>query len=64
MKKSNLQRVQAISLTPKQRKLAKKHGTPAEFAQAVYKCVPGDISMDEAQAAAVAKYNREWAAAA
>ena len=63
MKKSNLQRVQAISLTPKQRKLAKKHGTPAEFAQAVYKCVPGDISMDEAQAA-VAKYNREWAAAA
>jgi len=49
-------------LTPKQRKLVKKHGTPAEFAQAVYKCVPGDISMDEAQAA-VGKYNREWLAA-
>lgn len=51
-----------ISLTPNQRKLAKKHGTPAEFAQAVYKCVPGDISMDEARAA-VDKYNREWAEA-
>lgn len=48
-----------ISLTPKQRKLAKKHGTPAEFAQAVYKCVPGDISMDEARAS-VDKYCYEW----
>ena len=62
MKKSNLQRVQEISLTPKQRKLAKKHGTPAEFAQSVYKTVPGYISMDEARDA-VDKYNREWAAA-
>jgi hypothetical protein len=48
-----------ISMTAQQRKLAKKHGTPAEFAVAVYKCVPGDISMDEARAA-VEKYNREW----
>lgn len=62
VKLSNLQRIQKLSLTPAQRKLAKKHGTPAEFAQAVYKCVPGDISMDEARAA-VEKYNREWDAA-
>lgn len=46
-------------MTPQQRKLAKKHGTPAEFAQAVYKCVPGDISMDEARAS-VEKYNYDW----
>lgn len=31
-----------------QKALAKKHGTPAEFAAAVYQAVPGDISMDEA----------------
>lgn len=62
MKKSNMQRIQEISFSPAQRKLAQKHGTPAEFAQAVYKCVPGDISMDEARAA-VEKYNREWAEA-
>lgn len=48
--------------TKKQAALVKKHGTPAEFAQAVYRCVPGDISMDEARAA-VDKYNREWQAA-
>ena len=62
MKKANLQRIQEISMTPRQRKLAKKHGTPAEFAAAVYKCVPGDISMDEARAA-IEKYNVEWEAA-
>lgn len=62
VKQSNLQRIQKLSMTPAQRKLAKKHGTPAEFAQAVYKCVPGDISMDEARAA-VEKYNGEWATA-
>jgi len=52
-------KLKQISLTPKQRKLAEKHGTPAEFAQAVYKCVPGDISMDEARAD-VDKYSYEW----
>jgi len=50
------------TLTPAQRKLAKKHGTPAEFAQATYACVPGDISMDEARAA-VEKYSQQWNAA-
>lgn len=29
-------------MTADQRRLANKHGTPAEFAVAVYKCVPGD----------------------
>lgn len=52
-------KLQQISLTPKQRKLVEKHGTPAEFAQAVYKCVPGDINMDEARAS-VEKYSYEW----
>lgn len=58
----NKSKLQQISLTPQQRKLAKKHGTPAEFAQAVYKCVPGDISMDEARTA-IEKYGKEWKAA-
>jgi len=39
--------------------LKKKHGTPAEFAAAVYKAVPEFISMDEARAA-IEKYNKEW----
>lgn len=46
-------------MTSKQKALAKKHGTPAEFAKACYEAVPGDISMDEARAA-VDKYTREW----
>lgn len=50
------------AFTPAQRKLAKKHGTPAEFAKACYEAVPGFISMDEARAA-VNKYNAEWEAA-
>ncbi|HVX56949.1 MAG TPA: hypothetical protein VHA37_04405 [Candidatus Saccharimonadales bacterium] len=50
-------------LSRKQKRLVKKHGTPAQFARACYECVPGDISMDEARAA-VEKYNREWGAAA
>lgn len=53
----------SAALSRKQKRLAKKHGTPAEFARACYGCVPGDISMDEARAA-VEKYNREWEAAA
>lgn len=47
------------ALSKAQKVLAKKHGTPAEFAKACYECVPGDISMDEA-AASIDKYNREW----
>lgn len=54
--------IASSAFTPAQRKLAKKHGTPAEFAAGVYKCVPGDISMDEAREA-ISKYNREWQAA-
>lgn len=50
------------ALTPAQRKLARKHGTPPEFAKACYECVPGSISMDEARAA-TEKYVREWNAA-
>lgn len=49
-------------LSKRQKALAKKHGNPAEFAAAVYQCVPSDISMDEA-AAAISKYNHEWAEA-
>lgn len=43
----------------KQQALRKKHGTPAEFAAAVYSAVPAFLSMDEA-AEAVRKYNQEW----
>lgn len=51
------------ALSKQQKALAKKHGTPAEFSTACYDSVPSFISMDEA-AAAIDKYNREWAAAA
>jgi len=50
-------------LSKKQRRLAKKHGTPPQFSSAVWKCVPGEISSDEAHAA-VSKYFQEWADAA
>ena len=50
-------------LSKKQIRLKVAHGTPPEFAKAVYECVPGDISMDEARAA-IEKYNAEWKAAA
>lgn len=49
-------------ISPKQKELRAKHGTPAEFAEAVYKAVPGDISMEEADTA-VQEYNQEWDAA-
>ncbi len=49
-------------LPVKQQELAKLHGTPAEFAVGVYKCVPAMCSMDEAKAA-VAAYEEEWAVA-
>lgn len=48
-----------IPMTKAQKDLARKHGTPAEFAQACYTAVPGFISMDEA-ATAIRKYNAEW----
>ena len=51
------------ALSKRQMTLAKKHGTPAQFASACYDAVPGYISMDEARAA-IEKYNREWADAA
>jgi hypothetical protein len=51
------------ALSKKQVKLKAEHGTPAEFARACYKCVPGNISMTEARIA-IEKYNREWDAAA
>lgn len=60
--KSKLKRLIEKEFTKGQRRLAKKHGTPAEFAIACYQCVPGDISMDEAEAAAQ-KYRREFLAA-
>jgi hypothetical protein len=50
-------------LSKKQRKLARKHGTPPEFSAAVWACVPGEISSEEAQAA-INKYFREWSEAA
>jgi hypothetical protein len=59
VKHSNLQHIQMAGLTRKQRKLAKRHGTPAEFAVAVYQAVPGDLSMDEARRS-IDKYNLQW----
>jgi len=53
------QRELISALTKGQRKLMEKHGTPAAFAVAVYQCVPGDISMEEARVA-VNKYWKEW----
>lgn len=51
------------ALSREQRRLRKKHGTPAEFATACYAACPGYISMDEARIA-IEKYNRQWNAAA
>ncbi len=39
--------------------LTKKHGTPPEFAAAVYRTVPEFLSMDEARGA-VDRYAKEW----
>ena len=50
-------------LSQKQQTLMVLHGTPDEFAKAVYAAVPGDISMDEA-ADTVKKYLLEWTEAA
>ncbi len=41
------------------KELREKHGTPREFATAVWRAVPWDISAAEA-AAAIAKYEQEW----
>ena len=51
-----------IPLSKRQVKLAKKHGTPPEFASACFDLVPMYISMDEARDA-INKYNRQWLAA-
>lgn len=42
-----------------QRRLLRKHGTPAEFAAVCYAAVPGWISMAEASKA-VTDYQIEW----
>ena len=49
-------------MSEKQEELAAKHGTPKEFAAAVWRAL-GEISIDEALAA-IAKYEQEWADAA
>lgn len=48
--------------TKKQRQLARKHGTPSEFRDAVMLAVPGFISVDEASRA-IERYEQEWKAA-
>lgn len=47
------------TLSRSQKHLARKHGTPPEFARAVYEAVPSFISMAEADQA-IKKFNREW----
>jgi hypothetical protein len=42
-----------------QEELRQAHGTPVEFAQAVFKAVGGEISIDEAEAA-IDEYREEW----
>ena len=49
----------AAPMSSTQVRLLGKHGSPAAFAQACYKAVPDDISMEEARVA-VEKYQREW----
>lgn len=39
--------------------IASKHGTPTEFANAVWRAVGDFISVAEAEEA-IAKFNREW----
>lgn len=53
------QKTLEAAFTTGQKILAKKHGTPAEFAAAVYKTVPEFLSMDEARKA-IEDYNRDW----
>ncbi len=45
-------------MTPKQKELLKKHGSPSAFAKAVYAAL-GEISINEANVA-ILKYQREW----
>jgi hypothetical protein len=47
----------AYKLTPQQRVLVEKHGTPEQFETAVWRAL-GEISVDEAEEA-IAKYRRE-----
>lgn len=58
---TNLDLLDNEPMTEKQHRLKKKHGTPKEFADAVFNCV-GEISIAEARAA-IDKYNAEWFAA-
>lgn len=51
-----------IPLSPKQQELKAKHGTPEEFEESVWRCVPGCISITEALEA-INSYNEEWEAA-
>jgi 2,3-bisphosphoglycerate-independent phosphoglycerate mutase len=49
-------------MTEGQKKIAEAHGTPVEFAQAVWAAVPSFISVSEAEDA-IEKFNDEWRAA-
>ena len=49
-------------MTPEQKKLTRKHGTPNQFENACWQNVPFVISALEAQTA-IQKYHREWMAA-
>lgn len=60
VKQATCQVDELLPFTEGQLALIEKHGTPPEFAIAVYKAVPSDISMDEARAA-IDKYNAEFA---
>lgn len=46
-------------MTDEQKRLAKDHGTPAEFERAVWRAVGDFISVAEAREA-IAKYEAEW----
>lgn len=50
-------------MSENQKRLAKDHGTPAEFARAVWRAVPEFLSWGEAEAA-IRKYGNEWSDAA
>lgn len=57
--KTKLKKIVLDQLTKGQQALIKKHGTPSEFAIACHMAVPGEISYDEAEAAAQ-KYRKEF----
>lgn len=55
---TNIELLDNEPLTDAQVRLKRKHGTPKQFADAVFNAV-GDISIAEARAA-IDKYNKEW----